>query len=82
MILNRTVIQLALISIGILLILSTYFFYPKISGKKKNQLLGKRTRLERVKKEFAALRHQLMQLRKQVPSNIKNFIIKFIKLFN
>ena len=34
MILNRTVIQLALISIGILLILSTYFFYPKISGKK------------------------------------------------
>ena len=31
---SRTVIQLALISIGILLILSTYFFYPKISGKK------------------------------------------------
>ena len=33
MTLNRKIIQLTLISVGILLILSTYYFYPKITER-------------------------------------------------
>ena len=35
MTLNRKIVQLGLISIGILLIIATYFLYPEINKKKK-----------------------------------------------
>ena len=38
MITNRKITQLALITIGILLILSTYFFYPAIKEGKLSEI--------------------------------------------